>query len=163
MKQFNGEIESSIKTNIRSVDNIMGGLTESAVTIIAARPAMGKSAVAVQVAYNVSFVNKVPSAFFSLEMPTSQLINRFLANHTRNSNKEIRDMFGGSKEMLNSYIEKSKSFSPDNLYIFDGYFELDHIISKAKELIRSKGVRLIVIDYVQLIEVLIKGNREQSF
>lgn len=133
------------------LDRITNGWQDSDLIILAARPAMGKTAFALSMAKNMAVDMKTPVALFSLEMPNVQLVNRIIVNvcelpgekiKTGNLapyewgqlDHRIRDMYGAPL-----YIDDSPSLS---------VFELR---SKARRLVREHGVRLIMIDYLQLM------------
>lgn len=118
--------------------------------------------VGIQLLYNVGFIQKIPVALFTLEMSNKSILNRLLANHTNFSNFEIKAGFKGAVNRMNDYLERATSFSSEHIHIYDQIFEIDSIVAKGKELIKNKGVQLILVDYLQLAEAPDKGNREQE-
>lgn len=161
-KRHEGLGDLVLQTKISRVDETIGGLERGSLITVAGRPAMGKTCVGIQLVYNVGFIQKIPVALFTLEMSSRSIINRLLANHTNFSNFEIKAGFKGAENRLNDFIQRSESFSSEHIHIYDQIFQIDSIVAKSKELIKNKGVQLILIDYLQLAEAPEKGNREQE-
>lgn len=140
-----------ISTGYDRLDDITSGWQNSDLVIIAGRPAMGKTAFALSMAKNIAADNHVPMAFFSLEMSGIQLTNRLMANTCEISGKKILNgqLDRGEWERFDKRINTLLSAS---LYIDDtpglSVFELR---SKARRLVREKGIKLIMIDYLQLM------------
>ena len=143
---------SGLVTEIPSLDVMTSGLQKGDLIIIAARPSMGKTAFALNLAANVSKLNTV--AFFSLEMPAEQLMNRILSftgfidgHKLKDSNKLTSD------DWKKLYVASSKAKNL-NLYIDDSAgVKLAELVWKAKKLAKNVGLDMIVIDYMQLITV----------
>jgi len=147
------------------LDELTNGWRNSDLIIIAARPAMGKTAFALQLARNAAIQFNVPTLIFSLEMSKNQLTDRLLSSETMIYQDDIL------KRRLNSYdldrIETaSKQLLQDNRIFIDdtasvGLLEMK---AKARRLKQRYGIGLIVIDYLQLMSGLKEknGNREQE-
>ena len=132
--------------------------------IIAARPAMGKTAFVLSMAKNIAVDFKIPVAIFSLEMSNVQLVNRLIMNVCEIEGDKIKN--GRlTKQEWNKMESKINELMGAPIYIDDtpglSIFELQ---SKARKLVREKGVELIIIDYLQLMtgSTDSKGNREQE-
>ena len=142
---------SGISSGFIRLDDITNGWQNSDLIIIAARPAMGKTAFVLSMAKNIAFDQRIPVAMFSLEMSNVQLINRLIVNVCEISSEKIRSgrlapyewqqMAQGMKTMYGAplYVDDTPSLS---------VFELR---TKARRLVREHGVRLIMIDYLQLM------------
>lgn len=166
---------SGLPTDLDALDNKTGGLNNSDLIIIAARPAMGKTALATNMAYNVADYmchnNNIPQrdkgvAFFSLEMSADQLASRILSTATQTSAHKMR-----TGELDNSEFNKIAAAVRDletiPLYIDDTPgLNINSIRTRARRLKRNKGLGLIVIDYIQLIvgtgSKKNEGNRVQE-
>jgi len=142
---------TGVPTGYHKLDDITSGWQSSDLVIIAGRPAMGKTSFALSMAKNIAADYKIPMAFFSLEMSNVQLVNRLISNCC-----EIQ----GSK-ILNGQLQPDEWDRLDKrvntllgapLYIDDtpglSVFELR---TKARRLVREHGVKIIMIDYLQLM------------
>ena len=157
-----GNCESVIKTYIHVLDDATGGYEPGTLHIIAARPAMGKTAVAVQIAYNNAILGNNKVAIFNLEMTKEQLMKRFLSLHTSTSNLEIKKGFYQNENSFNEFQAKTETLITNDITLIDTTFYLEDIKNKAKFLAKN-GVKLIIIDYLQLIKTrAAKGNRENE-
>ncbi|PWN68374.1 replicative DNA helicase [Chryseobacterium phosphatilyticum] len=157
---------SGVPSGFRDVDKETGGWQNSDLIIIAARPAMGKTAFLLSMARNIAVGYKIPMALFSLEMASVQLITRMIASETRISSEKLRKgtlddeewqrLFSNVSELENAplYIDETPSLS-----IFD-------FRAKCRRLVMQHGVRLIMVDYLQLMTAggggKGVGNREQE-
>ena len=142
---------TGISSGYFKLDDMICGWQNSDLVIIAGRPAMGKTAFALSLAKNIAADQKIPMAFFSLEMSDVQLANRLISNAC---------MIEGTKLMsgqldradwlrLDKKIDKLKD-AP--LYIDDTEgLSVMELRTKARRLVREKGVKLIMIDYLQLM------------
>lgn len=152
------------KTGYRDLDNMTAGLQKSDLIILAARPAMGKTTLVTNLAYNVATLNREAVLFFSLEMSKEQLTDRMLSDVAQVDSWSIRT--GNlSDEDFERLSEASSEMSEAPIYIDDtaGTTVLD-IRTKARRIDHQQKVGLIVIDYLQLIEPSggSKGNRVQE-
>jgi replicative DNA helicase len=142
---------TGISTGYTDLDDKTSGWQNSDLVILAGRPAMGKTAFALSLAKNIAVDDRVPVAFFSLEMSNVQLVNRLISNVCEISGKKILNGQLDQEEWkrLDSRLRRLQG-AP--LYIDDtpgmSIFELR---TKARRLVREKGVRMIMIDYLQLM------------
>ena len=156
---------SGISTGFDKLDSLTSGWQPSDLIIVAARPGMGKTALALSMARNVSVQKKIPVAFFSLEMSSVQLITRLISSETGLSSDKLRTGKLADHEWQQLNIKVSDLESAP-LYIDDSaaltIFELR---AKARRLASSHGIKLIIIDYLQLMNLGSSnkaGNREQE-
>ena len=156
---------SGISTGFDKLDKLTSGWQASDLIIVAARPGMGKTALALSMARNVSVQKKIPVAFFSLEMSSVQLITRLISSETGLSSDKLRTGKLADHEWQQLNIKVSDLESAP-LYIDDSaaltIFELR---AKARRLASSHGIKLIIIDYLQLMNLgssTKAGNREQE-
>jgi replicative DNA helicase len=157
---------SGIATGLRDLDIKMGGLQPSDLVIVAGRPGMGKTALATNIAYNVAkahraevqadgtmkSVNGGIVGFFSCEMSAEQLATRILAEQTSIASSTIRR--GGISE---TDFEKIRDYSIElqslPLYVDEtGGLSISQLTARARRLKRQKGLDLIVVDYIQLLQ-----------
>ncbi len=156
---------SGIATGFEKIDKLTSGWQPSDLIIIAARPGMGKTALTLSMARNIAVIKDVPVAFFSLEMSSVQLITRMISSETGLSSEKLRTgkLASHEWEQLNvkvSSLEKAPLFIDDtpSLSIFD-------LRAKARRLSSQHGIKLIIVDYLQLMTTGINnkaGNREQE-
>lgn len=145
-----GENISGISTGYAHLDKITGGFQNGDLIILAARPSMGKTALALNLATNIARKKNV--AFFSLEMPIIQLWNRILSSKAYihgNKIKSGQNLTAEENEKI--YFAKEK-LAKLNLFIDDtAGIKLPELVWKAKRLAKNKGIDAIFIDYLQLI------------
>ena len=152
-----------VSTGLKQLDNLTCGLKKTDLLILAARPSMGKTALALNIALNAS--RKVPVAIFSLEMSAGQLGQRILSI---TSGVDISDIATGK---FDDADEEMMMMSLAGIYdlqkhveIDDGTMTIAELRMRARRMKRKYDVGLIVIDYIQLIigDKSYKGNRVQE-
>lgn len=161
----NKEGLSGIPSGFDKLDRLTSGWQPSDLIIVAARPGMGKTALTLSMARNIAVGQNTPVAFFSLEMSSVQLITRLISSETGLSSEKLRTgtLEKHEWEQLNVKVkglEKAPLFIDDtpSLSIFD-------LRAKARRLASQHGIKLIVIDYLQLMTAggtQKGGNREQE-
>ena len=147
----NKEGLTGVPTGYNKLDDITSGWQPSDLVIIAGRPAMGKTSFALSMAKNIAADHRVPMAFFSLEMSNVQLVNRLISNCCEIQGSKILngqlhpDDWDRLDKRLNNLLGAP-------LYVDDtpglSVFELR---TKARRLVREHGVKIIMIDYLQLM------------
>ena len=155
---------SGIPSGFHALDKITSGWQTPDLIIIAARPAMGKTAFVLSMAKNMAIDHEIPVAIFSLEMSNVQLVNRLIMNVCELEGDKIKTgkMSKEDSKRLNTKVNIMKG---KPLYLDDtpslSIFELR---SKARKLVREKGIQLIIIDYLQLMNAQGSsfGSREQE-
>lgn len=155
---------SGLQTGFTDLDKITSGWQNSDLVIIAARPAMGKTAFVLSMAKNMAVTYNYPIALFSLEMSNVQLVNRLIVNTCEIPGEKIKNgqLAPYEWEQLDFKI---KELYDAPLYIDDtpslSVFELR---TKARRLVREHGVKMIIIDYLQLMNAsgMNFGSREQE-
>ena len=147
---------SGYSTGLTGLNTKMGGLHRSDLIILAGRPAMGKSALATNIAFHVATTTKTgetaaPVAFFSLEMSAEQLGTRILSERARIDSNSIRQGQLSSEE-FDRLIEASDALSTAPFFIDDTpSLSVSQVASRARRMKRTTGLGLIVIDYLQLL------------
>lgn len=148
---------SGIGSGLTTLDRVTGGWQPSDLIIVAGRPSMGKTALALSLVKGTAELS-VPVAIFSLEMSESQLTGRYLSCVSGRSNMEIRT---GHVD-IDLLAEQSNEVAMLPIFIDDtpalSIFELR---SKVKKLVVREGIKMIVIDYLQLMSSE-AGSREQE-
>jgi len=172
--QKQGKI-TGVTTGLNELDYKLGGLNKSDLLILAGRPAMGKTALALNIAYNAALsmskdqnldAKEKGVAVFSLEMSSEQLASRVLSNITDTPGQNLRrgDLEIGAFNRIAAAVGESQNFP---LYIDDTPgITVGTIRNRARRLKRTKGLGLIIIDYIQLItgsgSKKSEGNRVQE-
>ena len=156
---------SGVASGFTGLDKFTLGWQESDLVIVAARPAMGKTAFVLTMARNMAVEHKTPVAFFSLEMSSKQLVKRLLVSETGLSSEKIR---GGKKfeeYEMHQLHQRIRDLSTAPLFIDDTpSLSIYEFRSKARRLVNNAKVKLIIIDYLQLMTgpPELKGLREQE-
>lgn len=163
MLSQNNEAITGLATGYPALDKLTTGLQPEELVILAARPAVGKTAFALNIAQNVGTKTDKTVAIFSLEMGAESLVNRMLcaegsieANHLRTGQL--------SEEEWQNLIIAMGSLSRASIYIDDTPgIKISEIRAKSRKLAQEKkNLGLIVIDYLQLIEGSGRENRQQE-
>jgi len=141
-----------VETGFTDLDTLCGGLHNSELIILAARPSMGKTALAMNIAEHISIDTHQPVLFVSLEMASLELADRLLCSAAQVNGHRLRNGTI-SQEDRRRLVQKSAEISSAPLYIDDTPGRtLTEIAAVARRLKRKSGLSLIVIDYLQLIE-----------
>ncbi len=155
---------TGLPTGYTKLDELTSGWQASDLIIIAGRPAMGKTSYALSLARNLAVDYNIPVAFFSLEMSNVQLVNRLMSNVFEIAGSKILSGQLDADEW--SRLDKNTDrLSHAPLYIDDtpglSVFELR---TKARRLVREKGVKMIMIDYLQLMNAngMKFGSRQEE-
>ncbi len=155
---------SGVATGFDKLDKLTSGWQASDLIIIAARPAMGKTAFILSMAKNISIDFGHPVAFFSLEMSSEQLIKRLISSETGLSSEKLRT--GRlEKHEWEQLTTKVKKLEKAPLYIDDTpSLSIFDLRAKARRLSSQFGIKIIFIDYLQLMTTgsSKSGNREQE-
>lgn len=158
-----GNLKSGIFTGFTKIDNHIGGWQRTELTILAARPGMGKTALALQFLIQPALIHRIPTLLFSIEMGANPILSRvqsILTGHSANNlikgnvtADDIKSVKLGTQALYNNcpvYIDCTPGIS---VYDFR---------QKARQMKKEKGIELIIVDYLQLMKAGIKGNREQE-
>jgi replicative DNA helicase len=145
-----GDGPDVVKTGLAGLDKIIGGLAAPDLVVLAGRPAMGKTALAVTIAHHVARTGK-PVAFFSLEMSAHQLNLRLLSMATGIDLERLRSGEVGAEELPGLHAAAA-TIADLPLYIDDTAAPTAaDIRSRARKIQRKHGISLVVIDYLQLL------------
>ncbi|NCA11484.1 replicative DNA helicase [bacterium] len=141
-----------VETGFTQLDTLCGGLHNSELIILAARPSMGKTAFAMNIAEHVAISARQPVLFVSLEMACLELADRLLCSAAQVNGHRLRNGTI-SQEDRRRLVQKSAEISSAPLFIDDTPGRtLTEIAAVARRLRRRQGLALVVIDYLQLIE-----------
>jgi replicative DNA helicase len=159
-----GEI-TGLSTGFAEIDKMTDGLHAAEMIVIAARPSMGKTALAMNMAEFMAIDLKIPVAVFSLEMSYEQLMQRCLCSLARVNLRRIRDGYLAERDFpalqnAASKIADSKLFIDDSSSL-----TIQELKAKARRLKKTEGIKAIFIDYLQLLRATSKqavDNRERE-
>jgi replicative DNA helicase len=155
---------AGISTGFADIDRKLAGLNRSDLIIIAARPAMGKTTIALNIAHNISVDEKLPVLFFSLEMSKEQLVDKMLSTESGVDNSKLRT--GNlTDEDFDNLTHAWGALGDATLYIDDTPgITVTEMRAKARRLSYKQKPGLIVVDYLQLMSGTGKdsGNRVQE-
>ena len=154
-----GGTVTGIPTGFYDLDYKMAGLQNSDLILIAARPSMGKTAFALNIAEYVTVKQNVTTAIFSLEMSKEQLAKRILAMNSRVDSQKLRTGDLSDEEWMD-IVDSAKTIGETNLIIDDTPgISVGELRSKCRKLKIEKNLGLVMIDYIQL---LTGGKRAES-
>jgi replicative DNA helicase len=142
---------TGISTGFVEFDRMTSGLHPSEMIVIAARPSMGKTALAMNIAEYVAVNEKLPVGVFSLEMSSQQLVQRLLCSRARVNLQRVRDGFLGERDFPSltaaaSKLAEAKMFIDDSASL-----SILELRAKARRLKAQQDVQLLIIDYLQLL------------
>lgn len=160
-KNMKNKNDYSLYTGMLDLDQLTCGLHNEELTIIGARPGMGKTTFALQIADYIA-KKKIPVMFISLEMSEEQIITKLIAKETRINSTKMRLGTLTDQEAVKVY-EAGAELEEKSLYITSNLRTIQQIEVEARKLKNKKNIGLIIIDYIQLIKSSQKFNlREQE-
>jgi len=151
---IHGGRQNSVKTGFSTLDAKLGGFMPGELTILAARPSMGKSALGFQIAMDIAVDHSTPVAIFSLEMPKEQCVMRMLSNR---SGVNLENLVQGRTDMIFAGDEAALKKAGEELEaapLFidsSGSLNIFELRAKARRLKAKHGIGLVVVDYLQLM------------
>ena len=163
---------SGVATGFRDLDALLGGLHPSDLIILAARPSMGKTALATNIAFNAAYDYKTETdedgrtrvldgavvGFFSLEMSAEQLASRILSEQTEIASEKMR-RGNLSNEEFDKLVVASQELHRLPIFIDDTpALSVSALRTRARRLKREHGLGLIIVDYLQLMEGLHRSD-----
>jgi replicative DNA helicase len=151
-----------VPSGIIDLDKVTAGFQRSDLIIIAGRPSMGKTALALTIARNAAIENNSATAIFSLEMSSDQLGQRLLSSEAKIDNSQVRSGQLAANKWKNISLASGK-LAAAPLFIDDtpALTVLD-LRSRARRLKREKNIELIIVDYLQLMQGDKSENRQQE-
>ena len=152
---------SGLPTYFSDLDYYLSGLQEGNLVVLASRPSMGKSSLGLNIATNVAKEGKVV-AFFSLEMTKEELVQRVLFSEAKVTSGDARKGQLGA-EKWSRVVEAASKVNNLPLYFDDApVITVTDIRAKSRRLKSSKGLDLIIVDYLQLMQSSSGDNRQQE-
>ena len=149
-----------IPSGFRQLDRLLGGLQRSDLVIVAARPSMGKTLFAMNIAEHVALNENKVVGIFSLEMSKEQLVDRLVSSIGRVDSWKLRNGQLNEQDM-SSLIQAQAQLAEVPLYIDDaGMTSVMEVRAKARRLQAEHGLDLLVIDYLQLMSGSLRRNEE---
>lgn len=158
-RQANKSLLTGVASGFSKLDNMTSGLQPSDLIILAARPSMGKTALALNIAHNAAVEANAPVAFFSLEMSMEQLSLRMLCAAARVDAFRLRGGYAKQSDWK-ALTDAATVLSPAPLFIDDSPdISVMEIRAKARRLMMDKGLGLVIIDYLQLMRTRRQAER----
>lgn len=160
-KRYTGGGElPGIKTGIHSLDAYIMGFKQTCFYLIGGRPSTGKSAMLLQMANNISIDSDIPVGFISLESGEKELLNRTYANRARVPSQLI-EVGKLNAEDFRKMHEAGEVIHNSRFYTYDeSNARLDKVISIARQMVRRFAVKILFLDYIQLVRV--PGARDRT-
>ncbi len=145
-------------TGFYEVDDLLSGLQPGQLYIIAARPSMGKTSLAMSIIENVALRERVPTLFFSLEMAAQQIAQQMLCSHTRIDSQQMRT--GKiTEEDFQRLLLAAGAFQEAKIFIDDSAdLSALEVRTRARRQLAKEGIGLVVVDYLQKMHAR-QGNR----
>lgn len=146
---------TGVASGYSDLDSITAGFQPSDLIIVAARPSMGKTSLALNIVEHAAVVEGVPSAVFSLEMSKEQLVLRMLCSHARVNAHNVRTGFISEKHDFPRLVNAAGKLATSPVFIDDTpALSILEMRAKARRLVAKEGIKLIVVDYLQLMRTL---------
>lgn len=142
---------TGIPSHFTDLDKMLNGLNNSNLMILAARPAMGKTLLALNIAENVCFKNKIPVGIFSLEMSAEQLVHRLVCSQSQVESEKIKSgALDGSE--FQRIVASVNEMQKCTMIIDDqAGLKITDMRARARRMKESHGIGLLIVDYLQLI------------
>lgn len=142
---------TGIPTHFIDLDKMLNGFNDSNLMILAARPAMGKTALALNLAENICFKNKIPVGIFSLEMSAEQLVHRLICSQSEVESEKIKT--GALNGLEYQRIVASVHEMQGHTLIIDDQpgLKITDLRARARRMKESYGIGFLVVDYLQLL------------
>lgn len=153
---------TGISMGFKDLNDLTCGLQPSQLIIVAGRPSMGKTSFVLNIAEHVGVIEKVPVVFFSLEMSAQQLVQNMLCSYAKLNAHNVRKR-GISREEWTNLTTAASFITDAPIFIDDSPgLTLMELRAKARRLKAQKGIKLVVVDYLQLLEPPKAENRQQE-
>lgn len=162
-KLFNRqEYITGVPSGLLKLDEITSGFQNSELIILAARPSKGKSSLALNIGEYAAIEKKVPVGFFSLEMAAEQLLIRLLGSQAKVDIKNLRTGFLSSSDWA-ALMDAAALLHDAPIYIDDTpNISLMELRAKARRAVTKYGIKLIIVDYLQLITLNLRRENKQQ-
>jgi replicative DNA helicase len=142
---------TGLPTHFLDLDKIISGLGASNLIILAARPAMGKTALALNIAENVCFKSKIPVGIFSLEMTAEQLLHRLICSQAEVESEKLKT--GGISGLEFQRVVGAVHMMQEHTFIIDDQpgLKITDLRARARRMKEAYGIGLLIVDYLQLL------------
>lgn len=157
-----GSDVTGLSTGFRDLDRKLTGLHPANLVIIAARPAMGKSALTANIATHVAVKERLPVAFFSLEMSKEEVAQRMLCSEARIDSMKLRTGQIGEAAWPRLTDAAGRLYDAPVFVDDSPVVTVTDIRAKCRRLKRQHGLGLVVVDYLQLMQGAVRENRQQE-
>ena len=156
-------IEDRVPTGFMDLDSLFGGgFKRGQFAVIGARPAMGKSTLAADFARAAAIRNKIPTLFESLEMTSEELSDRILSAEARIAHHHLQQGVATDEDMKRA-ARRAPDIAAAPLWINDAaLLSLPVLRGRIRNLVRTQGLRLVIVDYLQLMQAPKSENRQQA-
>ncbi len=156
--QFTG-----LPTGFKDLDNMLTGMNGGELILVAARPAMGKTAFVLNIVHNLAVMKNIPCVIFSLEMSRKQLMSRIVAMDAMVDSKSLK-LGTLSDDDWDKVIESADVLGKAPIYIEADYaVTLSDLRSRCRYHKQNNGIKLIVLDYLQLMSTTKNVESRQQF
>jgi replicative DNA helicase len=159
--EANGSDITGLATGFRDLDKMLAGLQPANLVVIAARPSMGKSALTLNIATNAAVLGKV-IALFSLEMAKEEVVQRILCSVGRVDSGKLRSGQLGAQNWDRVVAAAGRMYKAPIFIDDSSVVTVTDIRAKCRRLQRSRGLDLVVVDYLQLMSGSTRENRQQE-
>lgn len=157
--QNKGSVKAGLTSGFPDLDNVTNGMKPGEMIVIAARPSVGKTSMAFQIAEHVAVDCKVPVGFFSLEMSNDSLTMRALCSRARVNIKNITEGFLAERDFPRLTGAAGK-LSTAPIYLDDSSgITVTELRAKARRMVKALGIKLFVIDYMGRLSATVRGRR----
>ena len=154
---------TGLSTGFRDLDNLLTGMNGGELILVAARPAMGKTAFVLNIVHYLSVMKNIPTAIFSLEMSRKQLMSRIIAMDAMVDSKALK-LGSLNDDEWDKVIESADVLSRAPIYIEADYaVTMSDLRSRCRFHKQNNGVQLIVLDYLQLMSTTKNVESRQQF
>jgi len=162
-KRMNTDGLLGISSGFEEIDNFTGGWQETDLIIIGGASSMGKTSFALALGYNAAKYTKTPTIIFSYEMSAIQLLRRLTSMESEINNKYLVNGTISNEEYKKIH-EAIRKIEDIPINIDEGNItSLSYLMYRIKEYVKNKGIKLVLVDYLQLVTTKSKvGNREQE-
>ena len=162
-KRMNTDGLLGIASGFQAIDRFTGGWQETDLIIVGGASSMGKTSFALALAYNAAKYTDTSTVIFSYEMSSLQLLRRLASMESEISNRYITNGTLNNEELIKIH-EAIGNIEKIPLHIDEGNItSLGYLVHRIKEYVKNKGVKLVMIDYLQLVSSKNKaGSREQE-
>ena len=158
-RQGSKALVTGVATGFTKLDELTSGFQKSDLVIIAGRPGMGKTALALNIAKHAAVVHNIPVAIFSLEMSKDQLSLRMLCSEAKVDSSRLRSGFITQEDWI-KITDAAGALSQSPVFIDDSpSISALEIRAKSRRLKMDKNIGLIIIDYIQLMKGRVSAER----